>query len=202
MSLPQKFGVFAAYLLILVGIGTADAVLTGDGIVLPIIAQNARSSNGDARSEEGGNASTGVAKNEGPDIFRVLEGFSIATQTTREESLLRRVIPQDVPVESRVLLQNDDRIAFFSWVESPDVKTYFTALKEALHASFSDQVQDLIDEEQEDPEKTTRFVLSFFDPAIHEERLLFVRIRQRLYEFHVVDGKEGQVEQVMDSLTE
>lgn len=194
MSSPHKLAVTLAYILVLGSIGATDAYLTRDRIVIP--ARTPTPDSGSASSADG------IEKNSGANVFETLSRFNLATQTTREESLLRRIIPSDVIVESRVLLRGNDRIAFFSWVESPDVKSYAIALKEALHASFSDDLQDLVDEVQEDPELPTRDVLTFLDPAIHEDRLLFVRVRQRLYEFHIAPGREPEVQELLDALTE
>ncbi len=109
---------------------------------------------------------------------------------------------QKTPVEARVILKDNDRLAYFAWIDSPDAKITFTALKEALKTSFSSQLQDLVDETQERPDKPVRNVLSFLDPAIHSERVLFVRVRQRLYEFHIAPGREADIQGLMDALTE
>ena len=144
----------------------------------------------------------GAAEDNGPDIFAEFNAQNIVTNTTKEESLIGSIVPDSMHRKSRVLLEINDRIAFFAWMESPNVKDYFSSLKEALRASFSSDLRDLVDETQERPGKPVRNVLSFIDPAIHEDRLLFVRARERLYEFHVVPGKEAQVQALMDALTE
>ncbi len=192
MRTGAKIGTAAGYIALLLVFGITDAVTTQGINLVP-------QEPGTISDED---ASAGVRRVNGPDIFAVLSAAGIATQTTREESLLSKIVPSDVEVESRVILLGNDRLAFFAWVESPDAKAYFTALKEALHTSFSSELQDLVDEVQEREGKPVRNVLSFLDPAIHTERILFVRSRQRLYEFHVVSGQEEEIQRVMDELTE
>ncbi len=193
MNTPSKATATTVFVLVLLGLGVTDAVVNRASLPTVWTASNTTSSS---------SSRPGVVRSSGPDVFDVLNEQTVVTESTQETSLLRRVIPDPVAVESRVLLKGNDRIAFFSWVETPDVKEYFTALKEALHASFSKDVRDLIDETQEQEGKPVRNVLSFYDPAIHEDRLLFVRVRQRMYEFHVAADKEPQVQELMDALTD
>jgi hypothetical protein len=87
-------------------------------------------------------------------------------------------------------------------MRSADVKTIFTNLRKSLRISFSPDLKDVIDETQSEPGKPPRDVLSFLDPAIAPDRLLFVRIRQRLYEFHVTAGSEKDVNELIDALTD
>ncbi len=191
MSLFQRFATAIIFILILTGLGTTDALLTSDMQWIP---------------QDGNSLSSaqplGIEKQNGPDVFDVLNKEGIATENTDEQSILHDIVPEGTPTEARTLLMNNDRLAYFSWTESPDVKVYFSALKEALRTSFSSHMQDLVDENQVREGKPLRNVLSFKDPAIHEERLLFIRVRQRMYEFHVPEGKEGEVQRLMDSLTE
>jgi hypothetical protein len=191
MSLFQRFATAIIFILILAGLGTTDALLTSDMQWIP---------------QDGNSSSSaqplGIEKQNGPDVFDVLNKEGIATENTDEQSILHDIVPEGTPTEARTLLMNNDRLAYFSWTESPDVKVYFSALKEALRTSFSSHMQDLVDENQVREGKPLRNVLSFKDPAIHEERLLFIRVRQRMYEFHVPEGKEGEVQRLMDSLTE
>lgn len=191
-GITTKIGVTAGYILFLFLLGMTDAVVTQSINLIP--------QEPGTLSEE--DAAAGVRRVTGPDVFAVLNQEGIATQNTQEESLLKKTVPNDTKVESRVILLGNDRLAFFAWMESPDAKTYFTALKEALHTSFSSELQDLVDEVQEREGKPVRNVLSFRDPAIHTERILFVRSRQRLYEFHVAPGQEEEIQRVMDGLTE
>ena len=201
MSFTSKVLTTAAFVVLLVGIGAVDAFLTQNVNKLP--GEQTEATDAPAPPAQPGNVNgPGVAKQRGPDVYDILNAQGIVTETTREQSLLRRVIPDQVAVDARVVLKDNDRLAFFSWVESADVKTYFSALKEALQESFSPDIADLVDETQEREGKPVRSVLSFTDPAIHEDRLLFIRTRQRLYEFHVAPGKEEPIQVLMDALTE
>ena len=203
LSPSSKLGILTGYVLILVLLGTTDAILTrnmppeGRDTTNDVIAADPLDD-----PEPASPPPTGVAKQEGPDIFDIFNRLQLATETTDETSLLARAVPANQKTESRVLLQDNDRLAFIAWTESPDVKTYFLSLKEALTTAFSSELQDLVDEVQEREGKPTRNVLSFFDPGIHEERVLFFRVRQRLYEFHITPGKEPMVQELMDALTE
>jgi hypothetical protein len=179
----------AGYAVLLLGIGTADAILTRDVNILPVLP-----------AED--DTTTGVPRPAGPELAEIWEDLSITTGETGENSILQSIVTPETEVQSQALLKNNDRLAYFSWVETPEAKIYFTALKQALSSSFSSELQDLVDETQERPGKPVRNVLSFLDPAIHEERILFVRVRQRLYEFHVAEGREAEVQGVMDALTE
>ncbi len=221
MSSGSKVLTAIVFVVVLIALGGADAFLTQKNMIFPtaveatssVMASSRSSAPGIARAPMtgSGQAVTGsgaaspsvqVAKQEGPDVLEVLNTQGIASETTTEESLLQRVMPPGATVQSRVLLKDNDRVAFFAWVESPEVKDYFTALKEALESSFSSAMRDLLDETQNPDGKPSRNVLSFYDPAIHEDRLLFVRVRERLYEFHVAPGKEPIVNDMMEALTQ
>ncbi len=198
MDAPRKLLITGAYAAVLLVIGATDAAITQGINLLPEpgpVADGGESSS--ATSAPGG-----VLRPTGPNVFDILSGLDVTAQNTREESLLKRLIPRQSAVEARVILKGDDRLAYFAWNESADAKVYFTALKEALKTSFSSELQDLVDETQEREGKPVRNVLSFLDPAIHTERLLFVRVRQRIYEFHVAPGREAEIQGLMDALTE
>lgn len=198
MSLTAKLLTTAGFTILLLGIGAADALIAKPAGPVPAAGGTVPG----AVLTDGNSSGIVTQKSNGPDVFDVLNAQTIATETTKEESLIGKIVPKDVTIESRVLLKNNDRVAFFSWADSPNVKDYFMALKEALRASFSSDVRDLVDENQERIGKPTRNVLSFVDPAIHEDRLLFIRVRQRIYEFHVAPGHENDVQSLMDALTE
>jgi len=78
----------------------------------------------------------------------------------------------------------------------------FLALKESLHGLFSPDMRDLLDENQAPEGKPPRNFLTFLDPAISEERLVFVRVRERLYEFHIAQAKEDAMYKLVETLTE
>jgi hypothetical protein len=187
MSLfAQKIIATALYLCVLLGIGTADAYFTKDKIKYP--------------TERNTTATTGVAPVAEKDVFSILTARNITTTTPSEESLLQRIAPASENMTTRVLLQNNDRLALLSYVESPKVKEYFNALKVAVSASFSSSLQGLVDETTTPDAGPTYNILSFKDPAISEEKMIFLRVRDRLYEFHVVDGKDGVVGEIIEEL--
>ena len=194
MSFPSKLLTTAGFTVLLLLLGTSDAVLTQNINILPATEQAAR--------KDPVQPDTGVVRRNGEDVFEILNALGIVTESTREESLLQQIVPDGTKVEQRVILHLNDRLGFFGWVETADVKVYLSALKDALRSSFSSQMRDLVDEVQERDGKPVRDVLSFYDPAIHEERILFVRVRQRLLEFHVPAGREEKIQEVMDALTE
>ncbi|HLD64055.1 MAG TPA: hypothetical protein VI913_04140 [Candidatus Peribacteraceae bacterium] len=147
----------------------------------------------------GGNTEPIVAE---PDVPTVLTDLQFMRVETEEFSFLKQVIPAvEANVTSTVLLKDGDRAGSITWVETPRVKIYFFALKEALHDSFTPELQDLRDETERLNETTFRNVLAFRDPGISDERIIFIRIRNRLYEFHIPVGKEPPIRTLMDTLT-
>ncbi|MDB4978405.1 MAG: hypothetical protein JWM56_591 [Candidatus Peribacteria bacterium] len=176
-------------ILALILLGTADAVFNGNHLLLPSGAQQA----------------AGVIKQSGPDLRQIYKDLALTTsdaELAASQSLLRKVVPKEVPAESTVLLYNNDRIALFSYVQSPNAKEYFLAVKDALLPSFSPQMKDLKDETRTQPDRPVYNFLTFLDPAISEERLIFIRIQDRLYEFHVSAGQDQLVQKIIDKLTQ
>lgn len=229
MSPTHKYAVAATFVVVLTGLGAGDAWLTKPDMRMPVVAETSpppeatpptpsmasssstssftgptiiAQTNSSSSSSSQSSAPQGVAKRDGIDIFAILTAQGIETEATGQVSLIRRVIPEEVDVPTRILLKNDDRVAFFSWVQSSDAKAYFLALKEALHSSFSSNVTDLSDSVDMRDGKPPRSILTFRDPGINEERLLFVRIQDRLYEFHIADDKDADVRALMDALTD
>ena len=143
-----------------------------------------------------------VAKQSGPVVTEVLASLAVESQSMEEPSIIRRVIPPEISVPSLILLKDGDRIGLLSWTETPQVKNFFLALKEALHESFSPGLSDLVDETHTRPGKPVRNFLTFKDPALSSERLVFIRVRERLYEFHIAEGKDDVMLQVIEALTE
>lgn len=190
--MPDKKVVFLGtlYTLILALLVAVDAKFTSSLTIIPEYAQ---------RKEVQEN---GVKPERSPDVTIVLNDAKVTMQETGEKSLLARIVPETVPIHTSVLIGENDRLALFSYVESPDVRAYFFGLKDALQASFSAQVKDLIDITETPEGHPTRNTLSFLDPALSEEKLLFLRVRNRLYEFHIANGKEGAVQTLVTKLAE
>lgn len=140
-------------------------------------------------------------KREGPNVNDVLAVQGLATQATREASILAMVIPNNPAITTVALLSQNDRAALFSWIDSPDVKDIFGGVKESIQQSFSPEVTGLIDETRTQEDGPTFDYLTFTDPAISAERVVFVRVRTRLYEFHIVKGKEELIYRLIGELT-
>ena len=181
-----------AFVTVLISLGVLDAAVNRGRLVFPT----------DSTNEEAQDASAGVRKRVGPDVSAAALREGFLTAETDEESLLGRILPPSLVIASRVLLRGNDRAAAVFWIDSTDMRRHFSTLRQALRASFSTQLRELIDETQTEEGKPPRDVLSFMDPAIRPDRVVFVRVRQRLYEFHVTTGKEKEIDRLVDSLTE
>jgi len=146
----------------------------------------------------------GTPKQEGANVGKILAEQKFEIEPLAESIFLARIIPPEdgVKVTGAILLENGDRAGVLAWTDSPHVKLYFMALKEALHQSFSPAVQDLVDETQRQEGKPVRNFLSFLDTGISEERVVFVRVRERLYEMHIAPGKDERMFGLLDRVTE
>ncbi|NOS68139.1 MAG: hypothetical protein HOO67_07330 [Candidatus Peribacteraceae bacterium] len=183
--LSKKLLLCLVFILILLTMGTADYILTGGTFKFP-------------------SAQEGIAKKTEPDVTVIAESQGLSVTETTERNLLSAVLPATARtgLSARVLLKDNDRAATIAWIDSRDVKEIFTALRKSLRPKFSVKLLDLIDETQSQAGKPPRDVLSFLDPAINPERLLFVRVRERLYEIHMTEGHEDEVNRLIDALTE
>ena len=126
-------------------------------------------------------------------------GYTLKLST--DLSMIGQVVGTTVPVNALTILKDNDRIGAVVWIESPEVKTTFNSLKDALLATFSPQVKDLEDTTKIDPGMPIRNVLTFLDPSLSEERLTFVRVGERFLEFHSVVGKEDAMSKAIESLS-
>ena len=183
------------FVAVLVTLGTTDAFLTRGTMKLPSPLTADLMGEGDA-------APKGVMKNEGLPVDAILQSQQLEGVGTSQKSLLERVVRNPSEVTTQILLKDNDRIALFSRVETPSAKTYFSALKDALHSSFSSAVTDLRDETELSSTRPARNILTFKDPAIAEERIILLRVRQRLFEFHVAEGKEADVQALVEALSQ
>lgn len=141
-----------------------------------------------------------LKKYSGPSVDQILSSQNLVPTVTKEASLLNLSSGTETSVLTVVLLKNNDRAALFSWVETPDVKTLFSALKQALQEQFSPGVKGLTDELRNQPNGPSYDYLSFTDPAISPEKVIFIRVRTRLYEFHIVSGQEDTVDKLIAEL--
>lgn len=180
----RKLVTALVFLLILLALGTSDFFLTRDTLRFPL--------------------QEGVTKQTGPDVVAIAtaQGFTVAETT--EQNLLPHVIPLGArsTFSTHVLLKDDDRAATIGWIDAPDVKAIFTALRKNLRPQFSAELEDLIDETQSEPGKPPRDILSFRDPGILDDRAVFVRVRERLYELHVKEDRVSDIDKLIDALTE
>jgi len=206
---------FAGILILcLIGLGTADAFFVEKGLPVPVAPTTPKPSSMAAVSSSSSLASSspmsstssesvvgGVKKQTGVDVLEMISSHGFTFENTDERTLIAGVVQNKETVQTRVLLKDGDRAGLLSWIETPLVKEYFMTLKESLHPLFSPEVKDLLDEIQRNPGKPPRNFLTFLDPSISEERLVFVRVRDRLFEFHITTGKEDAMYQLIETLT-
>ncbi len=148
-----------------------------------------------------GSGST-VSAGPAPDVGNTARQAGFETKDATEPTVMKMVVQNPDNVKGVVLLAPEDRSAFLAWTDSADSQGDFDKIKRLVHSSFSSGARDIIDERQTEAGKPQRDVLSFLDPAIHPERLLFVRCGGRLYEFHIAPGQEAQVDRLLDLLTD
>ncbi len=207
-------GVFLA---ILLGLGISDALLLEPPPITKEPTQVAQEPEPQQPSEPANEPTTGntsstqassvpagyVARPTGPDIPAILAQQGFSFQATTEPSFLEQLLAEtSTTVEKRVLLLNGDRVGILAWTRTPSVKTHFGRLKETLHTAFSPDVQDLQDEIERVEGQPTRNVLTFLDPAISQERVVFVRVREELYEARIAPGNEEAFFTLLDAISQ
>jgi len=185
-----------ALLVVLTGLGAADYIsnnglpaalpTTGSGSVSSAIVENPA-------------VTPPVAKQEGVNVAAAMSQLGYETQSSTDLSMLSQVVTGQP--QTLVLLKNSDRVGSVTWIDSPQVKSFFISLKEGLLSAFSPNVQDLRDETVQGEGQPVRNVLTFLDPSLSEERLVFVRVRERLYEFHIANGKDTEMQALIEVLT-
>lgn len=195
----KKFLAAAGFLALLVVLGTADALMNKTEIAanvggMPVSDQE--------EPQKPGTAVVAVPRSVGPDVVKIVTDAGMtATEAASEQSLLAQVGNTQATVQTRVLLSGNDRIGSISWVTDGNVKPVFQALKQALLASFSTEVQGLRDEKEERSGFQTRTILTFLDPKLSAERFLFLQSGENLYEMHISPGKEEVFYGLVDALT-
>jgi hypothetical protein len=196
MQLRSRILLSVGFTTLLVALGASDAFLTKGTMKFPspLTAQVAPMANT--------GPSAGIVRHNGPSVESILQAQSLALLPASQQSLLSRIVKDPSQVRTVALLKDDTRIALFSWMETSNAKTYFTALKDALHSSFSSAIQDLRDEMELSSTRPARNILTFKDPAIDPERIVLLRIRQRLFELHVTDGKNADVDALVEALSQ
>ncbi len=195
-GMPRVWKIFVTVVFIgaLGTLGTLDALLLPSDVGAVMALQP---------HSNGNDASSGVDIHTGPDVTGILQSQHLTPTSdgTGNGSLLSRIITDPATVQTYVLLKDNDRVALFSWTQSANVKEYFNAMRTALLKSFSPGVRDLHDDRVADPGKPVRDVLSFLDPQISDEKIILMRVQDRLYEFHVAPGKEMDVQGLMEALS-
>jgi len=200
-------------LLVLAGLGTADAFITNspppltwtpegtetEPDVVPVTKEPGTLPSPTSPTTPLGS----VTKAEGLNVRQVLQEHGFSFEAKQDNLFLPRLIPDaETTVEQGVLLKNGDRAGAIAWTESPKVKIYYLALKEALHGAFTPAVQNLVDETQRREELPPRNFLTFLDTGISEERIAFARVRERIYELHMNTAHENELFAVLDALTQ
>ncbi len=131
----------------------------------------------------------------------ILARLQLVPEKTGESGFLLLIAPDRSKVKTSVLLRNNDRAFLLSWIESDDVKTTFATLKQALQEQFSGKVTDLIDETRTSPNGPPVDYLSFMDPALSAEHIVFLRVRTRLYEIRIAENGQDVLEQLVAELS-
>ncbi len=134
-------------------------------------------------------------------IDDILAQLQLIIEKTNETSFMMLIAPEKSSVQTVVLLRNNDRAFLLSWMEHDNVKAVFASLKQALQEQFSGKVTNLIDETRTPANKPPVDYLSFTDPALSSERIVFLRIRTRLYELHIAKNGEDLLEQLVAELS-
>lgn len=144
---------------------------------------------------------TVVQKQESINVLDAIAELDMEAKTTSEDFFLPALL-EDTTVQTRAIVGNNDRLGSIAWVESSEVKAYYQALKQALHKNFTGDVADLKDQTSREPDEPVRNQLTFYDPGISSQRLLFLRVRDRLYEVRIELGSEEQIQPLVDELSQ
>lgn len=184
----KKIITAAALVLVLGGLGTADYLTT-------------RASVGTDPGTSEPNDGEGVAKNTGPNVLDVIDAEGFEAETSDDLTLLGQIVNMGDNVQSFAVLNDGDRAGSITWVEAADVKQIFNALKESLVTAFSSEMTGLRDQTLQEEGKPVRNILMFKDPAISEETIVFVRVRERLFEFHVANSAEEAMNELIEAVT-
>lgn len=142
----------------------------------------------------------GVQRDDGSPVDALLQRTPFEARASSSPMFLEVLLP-DEAVEIRDLFTENEFAGSIAWVESPEVKEDFLALKDALLPAFSPQLSALVDTTIRSPGLPTRNILSFRDPALNPNRLSFVRARNRLFELHAAPGMETALEALLDTVT-
>lgn len=191
ISNRTKLIVTAVLLVALGGMAGADYLVTGTTLPARL------AFNGEETTPTAPSAA--VPKSSGPAVKTVITEAGLEVHSSAEPTFLSQIIQKGLT--SSTILKDGDRAGSVTWVESPDVKNSFIALKDGLLESFSAGLTGLNDTTEQEPGRPVRNILRFTDPALSDEELVFVRVRERLFEFHIAPGSEETMNALIDALT-
>ena len=123
------------------------------------------------------------------------KGYAFQPVSRKEKSILKAVSSNQL--RSVVLMRDDDRVAAAFWFSDPDTEGSMDTLTAYVFDLFSEDVQRLIDKPIHREGFALIDLLAFTDPALSEERMVFAKIRDSLYEFHVAEENEGWVQELL-----
>lgn len=205
MRTRSKVAITLGILLLIAGVAAADALtkeqsLTGQ-LNLWLAGEDEEGAASSSVASEGAQTSSAVSsENAEPAVLQTLIARGFTFEKKDDPSFLRQLLPT-ATVPTYVLLQNGDRAGALSWVNTAQSSQAFQSLKESLLQSFSPALQDLRDETVAEEGKPVRSVLTFFDPALSEERLVFVKSGDTLFEVHITESKRDAVLPLIDELS-
>ncbi len=202
MSQQSKIIVTVILLLFLSGLGVADYAMSNGG--LGAFWTTTPTGSGSTVSVATSSVSIpvgGVRKQSGPPVEEAIKAAGYTTTATSDLSFLAQIAGSGTEIHALAILQNGDRAGSVTWIETPKVKNYFISLKEALLSAFSSDVRDLKDETLQGANVPVRNMLTFLDTSLSTERLVFIRVRERLYEFHIANGKEDTMNGLIETMT-
>lgn len=141
-------------------------------------------------------------KQSGIDVTTTLSSLQLIPEPTNESGFLGFMATGKAVVETHVLIRNNDRAFLFSWIDSNDAKSIFSSLKQELSEQFSGKMTDLIDTTKTGDSGPPVDILSFTDPTLSAERVMFLRVRTRLYEIHIAENGEDMLDSLVAALSQ
>ena len=202
MSYRSKLLITVVLLLVLTSIGVANYYFSDDEMAMLSPGTEEQASSSPAVGSTTSQATNGgVSKQGGVNVEEIITANGLEAKESSDPSMIGQVVGTALPISTHSILKDGDRAGAIIWIQSPDSKMYFFSLKDALLAAFTPAIQDLRDEILTEPGMPIRNILTFSDTGLSEERLTFVRVRERLYEFHTVTGKESVMEPLIEAIT-
>lgn len=196
MDTRSKTGVTLGLLIALIGLGAADYYLLGNETVAQLAPAT-----GDETQSDPAKTRPDLSREE---IDAAAAAAGLETRDVGDVSLLAQLVRQKATVEATAVLSKGDRAGFVAWTSTPDAYATYLELKEALLPAFTAGVRDLKDETIQ-PAQTgqpVRYLLTFFDPGISEERIVFYLSGNDLYEFRIAEGNDDVMYVFIESLAQ